>query len=430
MGQKTPPTGPAQDPMPNMLGNRPDDHAMPTTLIPVATARERVLATIRPLGSESVTIDDARGRVLAEDVRAAGDVPAFPSSAMDGYAIRAGAAGRRLRLTGESKAGTPASSDDVAEDEAVRVSTGASVPPGATAVIAQEETNRTPDDTIETTADSPAGQHIRRAGEDMRAGSVQLTAGIRLDAVDLGAAVTAGAGQLMVSTRPRVSVVCTGDELRAPGEPLGPGEIHNSNAPMLVGLAAAAGGLTEPAERLPDDRAATEAGIAQALQRSDVVIISGGVSVGPHDHVKPSLATLGVQEIFWSVALQPGKPTWFGRAPDGTLVFGLPGNPVSAVVTFSLFVAPALAAMQGGPAPRPPHGEAALGIGVKRNPRRDQAVRVRLELGHDGLTAFPNGAQGSHILTSLVGADALAMITAGEGDAPAGTIVALEALAH
>jgi molybdopterin molybdotransferase len=402
---------------------------MSTTLIPVAHARESVLATVRPLGSELVDIDDAQGRVLAQDVRAAGDVPPFPSSAMDGYAIRAGAAGRRLRLAGESRAGTPAATSAVAEDEAVRVSTGAAVPQGATAVIAQEEVT-VDGDSIETMADSPAAQHIRGAGEDMLAGSLQLTAGIRLAAIDLGAAVTAGVGQLIVSTRPRVSVVCTGDELRAPGEPLGPGEIHNSNAPMLVGLAAAAGALTAPATRLPDDRAATEAGIARALEHSDVVIISGGVSVGPHDHVKPSLATLGVREIFWSVALQPGKPTWFGQAPDGTLVFGLPGNPVSAVVTFSLFVAPALAAMQGGPAPRPPHGQATLGIAVKRNPRRDQAVRVRLELGPGGLTAFPNGAQGSHILTSLVGADALAMIPAGDGQVLAGSTVALEALAH
>ena len=409
---------------------------MSTTLISVAQARESVLEVVSPLDSETVAIDDALGRVLAEDVRAIENVPPFPCSAMDGYAIRAGDSGRHLVIVGESRAGTPAGLA-VGEGEAIRVSTGAAIPAGATAVIPQEEVDRAGGE-IETRTASAPGQHVRGAGEDMRAGTLQLTAGSRLTPVDLGAAVGAGMGRLSVSRRPRVRILCTGDELRAPGEPLGPGEIHNSNAPMLVGLAAGAGAVAGPAARLPDDRDATERGIDEALQSSDVVIISGGVSVGPHDHVKPALAQLGVDEVFWSVALQPGKPTWFGvlrSGPGRPIVFGLPGNPVSAVVTFSLFVAPALAALQGGPAPRPPHAQAALATDVKRNPRRDQAIRVRIELGGEGaappgLTAFPNGAQGSHILTSLLRADALAMIPMGEGALPAGSIVALEALAR
>jgi molybdopterin molybdotransferase len=248
--------------------------------------------------------------------------------------------------------------------------------------------------------------------------------------VELGAATAAGVGAVTVARRPRVSVLCTGDELRAPGEPLGPGEIHNSNAPMLIGLAANAGAVTLPAQRLPDDRRATLDGISAALKSSDVVLISGGVSVGPHDHVKPALAELGVREVFWSVSLQPGKPTWFGVTGDNHFVFGLPGNPVSAVVTFSLFVAPALAAMLGERRVRKLEPEAVLGVAVARNPRREQAVRVRLERGHGPAVATPNGAQGSHILTSLVGADALAMIPAGAGEVPAGTTVKLEELAH
>jgi molybdopterin molybdotransferase len=198
---------------------------------------------------------------------------------------------------------------------------------------------------------------------------------------------------------------------------------------MLTGLAVRGGAQTTLAERLPDDRAATEAGISSALARSDVVIISGGVSVGPHDHVKPALATLGVREIFWSVSLQPGKPTWFGVHGDDSYVFGLPGNPVSAVVTYSLFVAPALAALQGASPSRRVQSEAALGESVRRNPRREQAIRVRLEPDGQRTVAFPNGAQGSHILTSLLGADALAMIPAGEGVLGAGTRVTLEELA-
>src|SRR5581483_12054516 len=173
--------------------------------------------------------------------------------------------------------------------------------------------------------------------------------------------------------------------------------------------------------RLPDDRAKTESGFSDALSSSHVVVVSGGVSVGPHDHVKPALAALGVSEEFWGVSLQPGKPTWFGTRED-TLVFGLPGNPVSSGVTFSLFVAPALIAMQGirSRAPSPTH--AVLGRAVRRNPRREQALRVRLErqAGPDPV-AIPNGPQGSHIISSLVGADALAMIPPGEGELASGT---------
>jgi molybdopterin molybdotransferase len=194
---------------------------------------------------------------------------------------------------------------------------------------------------------------------------------------------------------------------------------------MLAALATRAGAIVPPSQRLPDDRAATEAGLGAALDQADVVIVSGGVSVGPHDHVKPALASLGVAEIFWGVALQPGKPTWFG-ARDGTLVFGLPGNPVSAAVTFSLFARPALAALQGATPPPPHAAQAVLAEPVRRNPIREQAVRVRLAERDGTILATPNGPQGSHIVTSLIGADALAMIPAGEGRLEAGTTVALE----
>ncbi len=395
-------------------------------LITVARARELVYDTIRPLASEPVELKRALGRVLATDVRATGNVPPFACSAMDGYAIAAGDRGRVLRVAGESRAGAPAQSE-LADGEAIRISTGAAVPDGATAVIPQENVELDGASII-TSASVGPGENIRGAGEDMRAQTRVLEAGTRLGAVELGAAAAAGIGTLSAARRPKVTVLCTGDELREPGARLRPGEIHNSNAPMLSGLAAGAGALTEPAGRLPDDRAATEAGIGSALQRSDLVIVSGGVSVGPHDHVKPALATLGVAEVFWSVALQPGKPTWFGTLGD-RVVFGLPGNPVSAVVTFSLFVAPALAAMQGLRATSRLESRAALGVEVARNPRREQAVRVRLQRGEHGTVATPNGPQGSHILTSLLGADALAMIPPGPGVLPAGTMVALEPLA-
>ncbi len=401
---------------------------MPRSLISITDARRSVLDAVAPLGSETVAIDDAPGRILAADVAASGDVPPFPCSAMDGYAVLAGDAGRTLQIVGESRAGTP-SGHTLGEGEALRISTGAAIPPGATAVIPQENV-QLDGDSIRTDAQAPPGDHIRGAGEDMRAGTVVLSAGTVLGPVALGAAVAAGAGSVPVAIRPRVAVLCTGDELRAPGEPLGPGEIHNSNAPMLTGLATRMGALAAPARRLPDDREATTAGIGAALAQSDVVIITGGVSVGPHDHVKPALDALGVREVFWSVALQPGKPTWFGVPAEGRpLVFGLPGNPVSAVVTFSLFVAPALAALQGAPSPAPPRPTALMGVGVARNPRRDQMMRVRLEDDGDGVRAYPNRAQGSHILTSLLGADALALIPSGDGEVASGAEVALHALA-
>jgi molybdopterin molybdotransferase len=404
--------------------------AVSALLISIAEARERVLRAAVRMRAEAVAVPDALDRVLAESVVAAGDVPPFPCSAMDGYAIKAGPAERTLTVVGESRAGAPARHGLNDDREAIRISTGAAVPAGATAVIRQEDVSADGELRVRTHADVPVGTNVRHAGEDMRAGTAVLSAGVRLGAAELGAAVAAGAGELSVAARPRVSVLCTGDELRAPGEPLGPGEIHNSNAPMLEALARHAGAAPTPARRLPDDPAATQDALAESLASADVVIVTGGVSVGPHDHVKPALGALGVDERFWGVSLQPGKPTWFGTR-DRTLVFGLPGNPVSAVVTFSLFVRPALSAMLGDTTAPTREQRAVLGHAVPRNPGREQAVRVRLDRRDGQLVAHLNGgAQGSHILTSLIGADALALIPAGTGELPEGTTVQLEQLAR
>jgi molybdopterin molybdotransferase len=280
---------------------------------------------------------------------------------------------------------------------------------------------------IRTLAAVPAGDNIRPPGEVMVRGVKVLDHGTRLGPSEIAAAIGAGLGEVDVARRPRVAILATGDELQEPGAALGPGEIHNSNGPMLAGLARHAGAAAATQGSLPDDPQATEDGLRTALQESEVVIVAGGVSVGPHDHVKPALSRLGVTESFWGVALQPGKPTWFGMLED-RLVFGLPGNPVSAAVTFSLFVAPAMAALQGAPALGSGPGHAALGAAVKQNPAREQAVRVRLEDRDGRFVAVPNGAQGSHVITSLVGADALALIPAGPGTLDPGTVVALQPL--
>jgi molybdopterin molybdotransferase len=394
-------------------------------LLTIAEAQARVLSAARRLSVEEVEIDQALDRVLAHDVLAAGEVPSFRSSAMDGYAVRAGASGRTLSVTGESRAGAPFCGG-CGEGEAIRISTGAAVPADADAVIRQEDV--TPDGPrVRTMTDVGPGANIRAAGEDMRAAAVVLSAGTVLHAGELGAAVAAGLRSVTVSRRPRACVLCTGDELRAAGDRLGPGQIHNSNAPMLTALAARCGAVVSPARRLPDDRQATEAGVGTAIEGSDVVILTGGVSVGPHDHVKPALSSLGVREQFWGVAMQPGRPTWFGTTGE-TLVFGLPGNPVSAVVTFSLFARLAFAAIQGARPEPPLDAEAVLGEPVRQRPTREQAIRVRLARVDGATVAYPREQQDSHIVTSLIGPGALALIPPGAGALPKGTRVALAEL--
>jgi molybdopterin molybdotransferase len=386
-------------------------------MLSIDEARALVLAETRALESEDVAAGEALGRVLAEDVTAAADVPGFANSAMDGFAIRSGPAGRRLRVTGESRAGTPAAVA-VGDGEAVRISTGAMLPGGADAVI-QIELVSDEGEAVVVGEDVAPGRNVRRPGEDLSAGARVLVTGRPLGPAELGVAVNAGRATLRCARRPRVAILATGDELVDPGTPLGPGQIHDSNAPMLHALAVQAGAIATT-RRLRDDRATTEAGIAAALDEADLVVLSGGVSVGPHDHVKPAMAANGVDEVFWRVALRPGRPTWFGvRRDDGTLVLGLPGNPVSAYVTFLLFARPALAALQGAD-PRPHMRRARLAVAVDRHPDSEECVRVTIDEAGD---ARPTGPQGSHVLSSLLGADGLALIPRGEGALPAGSAV-------
>ncbi|MBB4664346.1 molybdopterin molybdotransferase [Conexibacter arvalis] len=346
---------------------------------------------------------------------------------MDGFAVRHDASSGPLPIVGESRAGRP-SPVSVGPGEAIRISTGAPVPAGADAVARVEDTAES-DGRVELTAAVAAGQNVRAAGEDLRAGERVLEAGTRLGAAELAVAVGAGAGAVVCARRPRVAILCTGDELREPGAPLGPGEIHNSNAVMLAALARREGAELVADERVADERDATEAAFAAALDDADLVIASGGVSVGPHDHVKPALTALGVEERFWRVSLQPGKPTWFGTRGE-RLVLGLPGNPVSSYVTFLLFARPALRALQGASAPLPPREEAVLTTALPRR-GREQVVRVRLATapGADGrphATATPTGPQGSHITRSLLGADGLAFVAIGDGEVAAGESIPVE----
>ncbi|MGI8414550.1 MAG: molybdopterin molybdotransferase MoeA [Solirubrobacteraceae bacterium] len=396
---------------------------MAAALISVSQARAIVSSVARRLDEERIDIADALDRVLARDLLATCAAPPFACAAMDGYAVAPGPGARRLHVVGESRAGAPCDRG-LAGGDAIRISTGAVVPAGAGAVIRQEDVQAHGPEIHTQSAVAP-GANIREAAEDLRAGATVLRAGVVLGPAELGAGVVAGAGRLDVVRRPRVGLLCTGEELRAAGEPLGPGEIHNCNGPMLAALASRSGATLAGVECLPDDRAGTEAWLLAILDGVDLVIVSGGVGSGPHDHVRHALAALGVRERFWGVALAPGMPTWFGEH-EGGLVFALPGNPVSSFVTFSLFTALALGTL-GGITPGPPRdARARLGVAVRRKPTRELALRVRLERDEAGAVAYPHGPQNSHLVTSLLGAEAFALIPAGEGIMEVGSSVALE----
>ncbi len=392
----------------------------------IEDARRLVLDAVAPLEAESVTLAGAGGRVLAESVRSPAEVPSFPSSAMDGFAIPPGESGE-LRIAGESRAGHPFEGT-VEPGTAVRISTGAMVPEGTGAVVMVERTEEA-DGTV-TVPPTPAGENVRGAGEDIREGQTVLHAGTELGAAALGVAASIGLTHLTCARVPRVALLATGDELAAPGATLLPGQIHSSNTPALAALVEAAGGEPVLGGDVADTEEATRGAIARALAGADLVCVTGGVSVGPHDHVKAAFGRAGVGEGFWRVALKPGKPTWFGvGSPGGRAVpcFGLPGNPVSALVTFLLFARPALRKLQGAD-PAATRIRAALTEPVLRLPGRTQALRCGLEAGPAGWLLTPTGPQGSHQLTSMLGARALALIGPGEGEVQAGEPVEAELL--
>jgi len=388
-------------------------------------ARSLVLEYARPPAPETVALRDALGRVLAEEVYAAEDVPAFDNSAMDGFAVRASDSGPgiRLRVVDRSRAGAPASSR-VGAGEACAISTGAAIPPGADAVVAVEDTRRDGGE-VELAAEVSPGRYVRRAGEDVRAGQTVLEPGVRLGPAELGVLASAGRAALLAGRRPRVAIVTTGDELVAPDAALVPGAVRNTSAFVMPALVAQAGGETVELAHAVDDPELLRDALATALE-ADAAVITGGMSVGEHDHVDAVLTGLGVTRRLAGVALRPGRPFWFGtRGP--TLVFGLPGNPVSSLVTFVLLVRPALLAL-AGEEPGRLRTIATLDGDCERAPGRVHAVRCALALRPDGWHATATGDQGSHVLTSMLGADALALIPAGTGVLAAGERVTIELL--
>ncbi len=357
------------------------------------------------------------GRVLAAEVAAAVDLPPFATSSMDGYAVRGSElGGEPLPIAFSVAAGDRPGV--LPTGSAAGIATGAPLPDGADAIVPIEDAQERGGLVAEPV--SP-GAWIRPAAGDVAAGQTLAGAGDVLTPALLAAIAAAGAGTVEVYDRPRIAVLATGSELVAPGLPLEPGQIYESNATALAAQAVRAGAEVATAAMVIDDRAATEAAFAAALTDADVVVSSGGVSVGPHDHVKPALDALGVREVFWRVAHKPGKPLWFGTGGDGTPVFGLPGNPVSSLVCFELFVRAALDAMRGvAPRPRP---TARLATPIRRLASRDHAVRCRLLPGPGGMELHAQDAQDSHLIVHAAAADAIALVAAGTGTAEAGEML-------
>jgi molybdopterin molybdotransferase len=385
----------------------------------IEEAQALVLARAQPLAAEPVAVAVAAGRVTAEAATAVVDLPPFASSAMDGFAGRAADAPGRLTVVDRAAAGSPAELA-LGAGEAIEISTGGVVPAGADAVVPIEYVVQD-DNTIELAEAVAPGAHVRPRGGDIAAGDVVAPAGFRLGPAQLGALAAAGIAEITCVRRPRVALLATGSELVPVGTPLGPGQIYESNGLMLAAALAAVGADIELLPTVADDESAHREALERGLA-ADVLVTSGGVSVGPHDLVRRIEAELGVEEVFWRVAIKPGKPISFG-VRGATLVFGLPGNPVSSLVGCELFVKPALRALQGLDDPLPRVECGVLAAALRRNDARDEFVRARSRLDRDGVVLEPLSGQESHMIARAAAADALVHVPRGEGALAAGSSV-------
>jgi molybdopterin molybdotransferase len=369
-----------------------------------------VLENTHRLPAEDVPLVEARGLALAQDLKARFDSPPFDNSAVDGYALRSAdaEAGRVFRVVDEAPAGRPAAKS-VGEGEAIKIFTGGVIPEGADAVVMVENTSGWGEEFELKKAASP-GQNVRGSGEDVREGEVILRAGTEVGPPEIALAATQGYGALPVHRRPEVVVLSTGTELVEPGErELEPGEIYDSNSFAVMAQAHEIGARARRITAASDDAAVLRRAVEEALETADVVVTSGGVSVGEKDLVKGTMLKLGVEQIFWGVKFKPGKPLFFGARGDVS-VFGLPGNPVSAMVCFELFVRPALVKMMGRQERGRPRIQVYFEKDVRNNFGRMHAMRVSLEKTERGWLARSVGAQGSGLVSSLTKADALALI--------------------
>jgi molybdopterin molybdotransferase len=388
-------------------------------MLPPATALEIVLQHARPLEAEEVEAADALGRVLAADVRSEEDYPAAPRSSVDGYAVRAADREPRRRVIGEVTAGHP-SAVEVGPGTAQRIMTGGVVPPGADAVVMIEDT-RDGDGVVELLKPVAPGQCIHPTGMDIQRGQVILPAGTAIGPAEIGLLATIGRVRVPVHRRPRVAVLSTGDEVVEWTEQPGPGQVRDSNRPALIAAVREAGGVPISLGRALDREEDQRALITRGAREADVVITSGGVSMGARDLIKPILAQLGTVHV-GRINFKPGKPLTFATI-DSTLVFGLPGFPVSSLVTFEVFVRPALRALQGFAQVTRPEVPVVLEHEVKPDPVRPEYQRAIVRVVGGELRATTTGAQTSSRLLSMVGANALLKIAPGSEPLPAGARV-------
>ena len=378
----------------------------------------RIATHAAPLEAVRLPLADAVGRVLAADAVSPIDIPGFDRSAMDGYAVRSQDTPGELRLVGEVAAGD-AAEEGLEPGTARRIFTGGAIPPGADAVERQEDVEVHDGGRVRLAAPVPPGNHIRRRGEDVPDGALLLAAGATVTPQALTVLAAAGLAEVAVHRPPRVAVLLTGDELVPPGRPLGPGQIHETSGVTLRAFALRAGAEVIDLGTAPDDPGRIGAGVARGIREADVLLVTGGVSVGEHDHVKGALAAAGVEELFWRVRVKPGKPLFCGRTPEGRWAFGLPGNPLSGIVSFLVFVEPLLRRMQGERDAVPRTVRATVSTPVSPSDGRTTYLTATLR---DGV-ATPTSQQGSAMTLALARADGFVIAPEGGGEIPAGAQV-------
>lgn len=396
-----------------------------------------IRAHVQALPPQTIVLREALGRVLADDIRAPHDLPSFTSSAVDGYALRAAwthtatdATPVTLRVTGEIRAGGTAPTDGVRRNPrrgAIRIYTGAPLPAGADAVVMQEDVTRTSTG-ITLARPVPDGANVRGQGAEFRSGDRVLAAGMRITPPVLALLAALGCARVRVHARPRIAVLATGDELRPVTGRIRAGQIRDSNTPMLVAALAACGISDVRTRAVRDDAVQVRRALRALLADADLVLTSGGISVGDHDHVRAAAADCGVTERFWKVAIKPGKPLYFGTGPAH--LFALPGNPVAAMIGFHCFVRPALDALEGAAAAPSPPITARLAAPLRKKAGRMEFVRMRVEASADGSLPVAQAVRGqeSHMLGGIATANALYRFASDATAVEEGAVISLESL--